>query len=75
MNKAKKQQGIVKSDKMDKTVIVEVVKYKKHKIYHKRYKVKKRYKVHDPENKFKIGDNVKFVACRPISKDKKWKVI
>lgn len=75
MKKIKTNQGIVKSDKMDKTIVVEVIRIKKHKIYEKRYKVKKRYKVHDPKNKFKNNDKVEFVSCRPISKNKKWKVI
>ena len=75
MKKVKIQQGIVKSDKMDKTIVVEVVKIKKHSKYEKRYKIKKTYKVHDPKNKFKIGDKVKFILCKPISKDKKFKVV
>lgn len=66
--------GIVVSDKMDKTVVVKVNRTKIHPKYHKRYVVSKRYKVHDGENKYKVGDQVKFVACRPMSKDKKWRV-
>ncbi|MBM3256521.1 MAG: 30S ribosomal protein S17 [Candidatus Moranbacteria bacterium] len=68
-------QGIVVSDKMDKTVVVKVDRLVKHPKYHKRYRVSKKYKVHDPKNKFKQGDKVQFVSCRPISKDKKWRVV
>ena len=68
-------EGKVVSDKMDKTVVVLVSSQKKHKIYQKFMKVAKRYKAHDEENKFKVGDNVRIIESRPISKDKKWKVI
>jgi len=67
--------GVVISDKMDKTVVVEVVRIKAHPKYKKRYKVSKNYKVHDSENKCKIGDKVMFVECRPLSKEKRWRVI
>jgi small subunit ribosomal protein S17 len=71
--KAKK--GIVVSDKMDKTIVVKVSQLKTHPRYKKRYRVFKKYKVHDPENKFKVGDVVEFVECRPLSKEKRWKVL
>ncbi|HPA25661.1 MAG TPA: 30S ribosomal protein S17 [bacterium] len=67
--------GVVVSDKMDKTIVVKVNRTKINTRYQKRYTVSKKYKVHDPENKHKIGDKVNFVECRPISKDKKWSVI
>ena len=67
--------GVVVSDKMDKTVVVAVDLLKKHPKYHKRFTSTKKFKVHDPKNQFKTGDKVNFVDCRPISKDKKWKVI
>jgi small subunit ribosomal protein S17 len=67
--------GIVVSDKMDKTIVVKVEQIKIHPRYLKRYKVSKKYKVHDENNKYKNGDKVDFMECRPISKDKKWKVI
>lgn len=73
--KIKIQHGIVVSDKMDKTIIIEVLKIKRHAKYEKRYQLKKRYKVHDFKNKFKIGDKASFVSCKPISRDKQWKVI
>lgn len=67
--------GVVVSDKMDKTVVVAIDTLKKHPKYHKRYSSTKKYKIHDPKNQFKVGDKVDFVGCRPISKDKKWRVI
>ncbi|HHX58644.1 MAG TPA: 30S ribosomal protein S17 [Candidatus Moranbacteria bacterium] len=67
--------GVVVSDKVDKTIVVEVATYKTHKKYLKKYRDSKKYKVHDPENKFKVGERVSFTECRPISKDKRWIVI
>lgn len=71
----KKFNGVVVSDKNDKTIIVNVERVKMNKKYQKRYTVSKRYKVHDKNNTFKVGDQVSFVECRPISKDKKWRVL
>ncbi len=70
-----KIQGIIISDKMNKTVVVEVERIKKHPRYKKRYKVHKKYKAHDEKEEFKVGDKVIIEATRPISKDKKWKVV
>lgn len=67
--------GTVVSDKMDKTIVVKVAQTKIHPRYHKRYTISRHFKVHDEKNQFKIGDQVAFVACRPISRDKKWRVI
>ncbi|NQV00528.1 MAG: 30S ribosomal protein S17 [Parcubacteria group bacterium] len=67
--------GVVISDKMDKTVVVLVNRYKKHPKYKRRYKVGKKYKVHDEKNEYKKEDKVIIQECRPISKNKKWKVI
>ena len=67
--------GIIVSDKMDKTVIIRVDRSKRHKIYKKKYTVSKRYKSHDENNQYKVGDYVLIRQVRPISKDKKWKVI
>ena len=74
-NKSKKLKGIVVSDKMDKTVVVSVSRLVKHPLYGKFYKVSKKYKAHDEENKYKTGDKVEIVETRPISKDKKFKVV
>ena len=67
--------GVVVSDKMDKTVVVSVSRFVKHPLYGKYYKVSKKYKAHDKENKSKVGDMVTIVPTRPISKDKRYKVV
>lgn len=72
---AKKLKGKIISDKMDKTVIVEVSTLKKHPIYEKRFKSSKRYKVHNPENTHKTGEVVVIEETRPISRDKRWKIL
>ena len=64
--------GIVVSDKMDKTIVVLVERIKQHPMYKKRYRVFKKYKAHDPDNKHKAGDRVEIIESKPISKDKKW---
>lgn len=68
-------EGVVVSDKMKNTIVVEVDRTKVHPKYKKRYVVNKKYKVHDSREKFRIGDKVMFIECRPISKDKKWRVV
>ena len=73
---AKKQQlGIIVSNKMQKTVVVRVERIEESKKYKKRYKVQKKYKAHTNEQNYNVGDIVLIEECRPISKDKKWKVI
>jgi small subunit ribosomal protein S17 len=67
--------GVVVSDKMDKTVVVSVSRFMKHPKYGKFYQVNKKYKAHDEENKYKTGDKVEIAETRPISKDKKFKVV
>jgi len=67
--------GVVVSDKMDKTVVVNVSRFVKHPLYGKFYKVSKKYKAHDEGNVYKIGDKVEIVETRPISKDKRFKVV
>jgi small subunit ribosomal protein S17 len=71
----KKFDGVVISDKMDKTIVVKVDRVKIHAKYKKRYAVSKKYKVHDEKNQFKVGDKVVFIECRPLSKSKKWRVL
>lgn len=73
--KRKKIKGIVVSDKMDKTVVVLVDRYIKHPKYKKYYTVSKKFKAHSENNDVKIGDTVVIEECRPISKDKSFKVI
>ncbi len=67
--------GVVTSDKMDKTIVVKVTRFVEHKKYGKRIKKTKTYKAHDENNEKKIGDNVEIEETRPISKDKKFKVL
>lgn len=66
--------GTVISDKMDKTVVVRVNRYKTHPKYKKRYRVSKKYYAHDPENKHKAGEEVMIYETRPLSKLKRWHV-
>ena len=72
---SRKFSGVVVSNKNDKTIVVEVKTVKKHPKYKKRYTVSSRYKVHDENNEFKTGDHVSFVECRPLSRDKRWRVV
>lgn len=67
--------GTVISDKMQKTIVVKVERIKEHPKYKKRYKVSKKYKAHNENGEYKEGDRVVIEECRPISKDKRWKVI
>ena len=71
----RKFSGVVTSDKMDKTIVVKVESTKVHPKYGKRYIRNEKYKVHDEKNQFKEGDKVIFVECRPLSKDKRWRVL
>lgn len=67
--------GEVISDKMDKTVIVAVTRSKKHPKYHKRFYVVKKFKAHDEKNQYKAGDLVVIEECRPLSREKRWRVL
>ena len=71
----KRLQGNVVSDKMQKTVVVQVERIKEHPKYKRRYKIHKKYKAHDENNEYHVGDKVVIEETKPISKDKKWKVI
>ena len=71
----KKFQGTVVSEKMNKSVVVVVNRVRMHPLYKKRYTVSKRYKVHDPKEEAKVNDKVIFEECRPLSKDKRWRLI
>ncbi len=66
--------GIVTSDKMDKTVVVQVSTKVKHPTYKKYIRRSTKYKAHDPLNQCSIGDAVAITECRPLSKDKCWRV-
>ena len=66
--------GIVVSDKMQKTVVVAVESTIRHRLYHKTLRRTKRYKAHDEHNTCQLGDRVRIVETRPLSKEKRWRV-
>jgi len=70
-----RKKGIVVSDKMNKTIIVSVEIMKTHSKYKKKYLSTKRYKVHDEENKYKIGDRAEIIVAKPVSKGKFYKIV
>jgi small subunit ribosomal protein S17 len=74
-NDRKERVGKVVSDKMDKTITVTVETYKKHTLYGKRVKYTKKFKAHDEQNQAKIGDLVRIMETRPVSKDKRWRLV
>jgi small subunit ribosomal protein S17 len=76
-HKGSRQQkiGRVMSDKMQKTIIVAVESIKRHRIYKRTYKQTKRYKVHDEENSARMGDMVRIEETRPLSKEKRWRLV
>ncbi len=73
--KVRTKKGIIVSDKMQKTVVVSVTRFKTHPLYKKKIKVTKKYKAHDEKNKYKVGDKVLIAETRPFSKEKRWRVI
>ena len=74
-NARKSRTGIVVSDKMQKTVVVAIERRVPHPIYGKMITLTKRLKVHDEENSAKTGDTVRIVETRPLSKDKRWRLV
>lgn len=68
-------QGVVVSDKMVKTRVVAVTHSRKHSKYLKYYEITNRFKAHDENNEYKTGDKVVIEATRPLSKDKRWRII
>jgi len=68
-------QGTVVSNKADKTVVVRVENNVIHPVYKKYIRRSKRYAAHDPENKCQMGEQIKIIECRPLSKTKKWHVV
>ena len=77
INKSGKREfvGVVVSDKMNKTIVVEVRTKKLHKLYKKYVSTSKKYKAHDEENTANMGDTVRIIECRPISKEKTWRLV
>lgn len=74
-NKKRRISGVVVSDKMQKTRVIAVSRLKKHPKYLKYYKVTTRFKAHDELNEYKTGDNVVIEEMRPMSRDKRWRII
>ena len=74
-NRRKTLTGVVVSDKMDKTVVVKVETFVPHPLYGRRIKRSKRYKAHDEQNVCHVGDTVRLMETRPLSKDKRWRVV
>lgn len=72
---ARSKKGIVTSNKMDKTLVVQVHTYKMHPKYKKRFRTSKKFYAHNPENKFQIGDEITIYETRPLSKLKRWTVV
>ena len=68
-------QGAVIGDKADKTVVVNVERRVMHPLFKKVVRKSKRYQAHDESNEYKIGDKVRIEECRPISKNKRWRVV
>ncbi|MFW6437565.1 MAG: 30S ribosomal protein S17 [Armatimonadota bacterium] len=68
------REGFVVSDKMDKTVVVEVERTTRHPIYGKVLRRSTKFKAHDERNEARTGDEVRIMECRPLSKDKSWRV-
>jgi small subunit ribosomal protein S17 len=71
----KSRTGLVVSDKMEKTVVVAIERRVPHPVYGKMVTRTKRLKAHDEENSAKVGDTVRIVETRPLSKDKRWRVV
>lgn len=67
--------GVVISDKMDKTIVVKAERLVKHPIFHKYVRKHVKYKAHDEKNECKAGDTVVIIEARPMSKDKRWRIL
>ncbi|API88134.1 30S ribosomal protein S17 [Marinilactibacillus sp. 15R] len=74
-NERKVYQGRVVSDKMDKTIVVEIATQKQHRKYQKRMKYSTKFKAHDENNVAKAGDVVRIMETRPLSKDKRFRLL
>ncbi len=73
--KRKEKIGVVLGNKMDKTIVVKVERFRAHLLYGRILKKASKFKVHDEENTAKIGDKVRIVQIRPLSKDKHWRLV
>ncbi len=74
-SRRKTYKGIVTSDSMEKTITVQVDTYRAHKLYGKRYKYSKKFHAHDEKNEAKIGDTVTIMETKPISKNKRFRLV
>ena len=74
-NSRKTKVGVVVSNKMDKTITVSVEDFVRHTLYGKAVKRSKKFKAHDEENVCSIGDTVKIMETRPLSEDKRWRLV
>ena len=74
-NLRKTRVGFVVSDKMDKTIVVAVEESRRHALYGKSEKITKKFKTHDENNECGIGDRVEIMETRPLSKDKRWRLV
>jgi len=74
-NRRKTRVGLVVSDKMDKTVVVAVEDFVRHSLYGKAVKRTKKFKAHDEANECNIGDKVRIMETRPLSRDKRWRLV
>lgn len=74
-NRRKTKVGLVVSDKMDKTIVVAVEDFVRHSLYGKAVKRTKKFKAHDENNECNIGDKVRIMETRPLSKDKRWRLV
>ena len=74
-NRRKLRVGKVVSDRMDKTVVVSIERMVKHALYGRYVRRRAKFKVHDEKNECRIGDTVRFMETRPISKDKRWRFV
>ena len=74
-NRRKTKVGMVVSDKMDKTIVVAVEDFVRHSLYGKAVKRTKKFKAHDENNECNIGDKVRIMETRPLSKDKRWRLV
>ncbi|MCS6858717.1 MAG: 30S ribosomal protein S17 [Abditibacteriales bacterium] len=70
----KEREGIVVSDKMDKTVVVAVQRLTRHPLYGRVIRITRKFKAHDEKNECRVGDRVRIVETRPLSKEKRWRV-
>jgi small subunit ribosomal protein S17 len=71
----KRLTGVVTSDKMNKTIVVEVTTAKRHRLYEKVVRLKKKYKAHDENNEARIGDRVEIIESKPYSRHKRWALV